>query len=268
MVAKCQRSDIRAPWREVFYHLPWRRYTRQQQYVAILINTVERFILTAEYRSDVPVIQTCEIQSLEGEEVHRLGDYPILHRFEVVRTLGHYHDVSPVLTAERFAQSSCRQQFVVDNQSVIINEQDVHPRFDISMLESIVEQYHVDVVIVGCQLSDAVASLSIHRHCDVVAIFAFHLQRFVAHSACRCLIVGNNKPSCASLISTTEHCHPCLVLQKFYQIFHMGSLARTAHGDVTHRDYRYVKTLTAQYAYLKEHITYLHAKTVEPAQRK
>ena len=49
MVAECQRSDVRAPWREVFYHLPWRRYTRQQQYVAILINTVERFILTAQF---------------------------------------------------------------------------------------------------------------------------------------------------------------------------------------------------------------------------
>ena len=109
MVTECQRSDIRAPWREVFYHLPRRRYTRQQQYVAILINTVERFILTAEYRSDVPVIQTCEIQSLEGEEVHRLGDYPILHRFEVLRTLGHNHDVGAVFSAERFTQSACRQ---------------------------------------------------------------------------------------------------------------------------------------------------------------
>ena len=109
MVAECQRSDVRAPWREVFYHLPWRRYTRQQQYVAILAYAVKRAFLSAEYGSDVPVVKACEIESLKGEEVHRLGDNPILHRFEVVRTLGHNHDVGAVFSAERFTQSACRQ---------------------------------------------------------------------------------------------------------------------------------------------------------------
>ena len=104
MVAESEWSDVWASWREVFYHLLRRCNARKQQYVTILAYTVERLLPAAEHGSDIPVFKTREEQSLEGIEVHRLGDNPILHRFEVVRTLGHNHDVGAVFSAERFTQ--------------------------------------------------------------------------------------------------------------------------------------------------------------------
>ena len=148
MVAESEWSDVWASWREVFYHLLRRCNARKQQYVTILAYTVERLLPAAEHGSDIPVFKTREEQSLEGIEVHRLGDDPELHRFEVVRAFGDNNYVGPVLAAERFAQSSCRQEFVVDDQSMIVNEQDVDSRFDIAVLEGIIEQYHVDTVLV------------------------------------------------------------------------------------------------------------------------
>ena len=111
-------------------------------------------------------------------------------------------------------------------------------------------------------------SLAIHRHRDVITVFAFHLQWFVAYCLCRGIVVGNDEAPCASLVSTTEYSHLGLVLEQFDKIFHMRSFARSAHGDITHRNDRNVKTLTAQYAYLKQHIAKLHTKAVEPTQRK
>lgn len=87
---------------------------------------------------------------------------------------------------------------------MIIHEQDVHSRFDISVLEGIVEQYDVNVVLSLAfgELPDAMTALAVNSYGDVVAILAFHLQRFVAHGSCRRLVIDDDETSCASLVTT------------------------------------------------------------------
>ena len=112
---------------------------------------------------------------LIGEKVHGLSDDTKLHGLQVLGTLRHYHYVGAVLSIEGLAQTSSRQELVVDNQTMIVNKQDIHTWFDITMLEGVVKQYHVYVILLANQLAYAVTSLAIHSHRDVVAIFRFHL---------------------------------------------------------------------------------------------
>ena len=57
---------------------------------------------------------------LVGVEIHRLGDDPKLHGFEVAWTFRDDYDVGTVLTAQGFAESAGRQQLVIDDESMVI----------------------------------------------------------------------------------------------------------------------------------------------------
>ena len=87
-----------------------------------------------------------EEELLVGIEAHRLGDDAKLHGFQVLRTFRDNHDVGTVLAHNRFSESSCRQQLVIDNQAVVVDEQDVDARFHIAVLEGIVEEDDIDVL--------------------------------------------------------------------------------------------------------------------------
>ena len=237
--------------------------------MVVMADVVERHHSIAEDRLQVVVFKTGEIEPLEWIQVHRLGYHTEFHRLEVMRTFCDYHDVSPVLAAKRFTKSACRQQFVVDDKAVVIHQQDVYSRFDVPVLEGVVEQNDIDVILCLAfgKLADAMTAVAVNSHRDIVAILALHLQRFVTHGSCRRLVVGNDEASCVTLVATTENSHLHLVFQQTYQVFHMRSLAGAAHSDVAHRDDRHVKTLALQYADLKQHIAELHSQAVKPAER-
>ena len=89
---------------------------------------------------------------------------------------------------------------------MIIYQQDVDARFDITVLESIVEQYHVDVLLfllsfVGCQQFDAVASVLIDSHDDILKLL-LHLEGFVAYLRHRGLLVGHDESFAFAFISS------------------------------------------------------------------
>ena len=77
---------------------------------------------------------------LVGIETHGLRDDTVLHGLHVSRTLCDDHDVGPVLALHRLPESSRRQQLVVDDQTMVVDEHDVDARLHITVLEGIVEQ--------------------------------------------------------------------------------------------------------------------------------
>lgn len=63
-----------------------------------------------------------EIELLVGVEIHSLGEHAELHRFEVFWTFRHDDDVCTVFAFHRFAESSRRQELVVDDEAMIVHQ--------------------------------------------------------------------------------------------------------------------------------------------------
>ena len=94
--------------------------------------------LAVEYAFWSIVVNAGEVELLERVEVHGLGKHSELHRFQVLRTFGDDHNVGTVLSAQRFAEPSCRHHLVIDDEAVIIYQKDIDAWLDIAMLEGIV----------------------------------------------------------------------------------------------------------------------------------
>ena len=153
MIPKGDRLYLPAMRFEVGHDLFWRCNTCQQHHVMAL----DRFSghsLLVEDTVQVAVINSGEIQILEWEKVHCLGQHPKLHRFQILGAFGDDDDIGPVFSVKRFTQSAGGQQLVVDNQPVIVYQQYADARFHIPMLESVVEQddTHIAGVFITCKM--------------------------------------------------------------------------------------------------------------------
>ena len=94
--------------------------------------------LAVEYAFWSIVVNAGEVELLERVEVHGLGKHSEFHWFQILWTFGDDHDVGTVLSAQWFAQSSCRHHLVIDDEAVIIYQKDIDAWLDIAMLEGIV----------------------------------------------------------------------------------------------------------------------------------
>jgi len=241
VVAEGQGCQMVCQGRQVMNHLFWRGNACQQQCVgAFQLLYVLAGLCMWEDRLQASVVQRSEIQLLIGVEVHGLGDDTELHGLQVAGTLGDDDDVGAVLAAEWFAQASCRQQSVVDDQPMVVDQQDVDAGLHIAVLEGVVKQDDVQLLVLFCQLVDAVASLPVNGDGDVGELL-FHLERLVTNLCFRHLAVGYDEAFAFAFVSPAEYGHPELVLQHADQILHMRSLARTAYGDVAYRDDRHLE---------------------------
>ena len=228
----------------------------------------ERLSLTAKYRLQRLILQRGEIQFLIRIKIHCTFQHTEFHWIKVLRTFRYNHNVSPRLTLLRFAHTSCRQEFVVDDKSVIVYKQYVDARFHISVLIGIVEQNHVNILsslIIG-ETFDAVASSFVDSHIYVVKLM-LHLIRLVANLRHWHIVVGKHIPPALALIATRQHGNLHLVVQEIDEIFHMGSLARTSHSDIAHGNNRYVITLALEYTDVKHPVAHTHPDAIEPAER-
>ena len=118
-----------------------------------------------------------------------------------------------MLALRGLAKPACRQHTVVDDESVIVDEQDVDARFHVAMLEGIVEQDDVDVV--GCLVSgevvDAIATFLVYRHIGFGEL-PHHLEGLVANVGHRGVGISENISLRLPLIASREHRHLYLVL--------------------------------------------------------
>ena len=194
-----------------------------------------------------------EEELLVGIETHGLGDDTELHWFQILRTLCDNYDVGPILAIHRFPKASCWQQLVVDDQTVIVDEQDIDAWFHISVLEGIVEENDIDILNIFStgQILDAPCTFPIHSHGDVGEL-RLHLIWLIPDGADSRVLVCQHKPFGLTLIASAQHGDLRLILQQSDQILHMGCLSRSADGDVTHGDDGNVEGPTFQDTHLKE----------------
>ena len=189
---------------QVFNNLLWRGDARQEQHMLVGLQARKRARTIIIYMPQTLILKRGEVEVLIGEEVHRLSDDPEVHGPEGRRTLGHDNDVGPVLSRQRLAQSAGRQQLVVDDQAVVVDQQDVDARLYVAMLEGIVEQDDVETAVLFGQYLYAVHAFHVHRY-DGVGILPLHLERLVANVAHGAVLVGDDESLRLSLIAPAEH---------------------------------------------------------------
>ena len=172
-----------------------------------------------KHRHKWQLLHRSEIQLLIGIEVHGTLKYAVAHRRCFLRALGDYNDVSPILSFQWFAQAACRQQFVVDNQPMIVNEQYVQSWFNIPMLKGIVK--HDDLHVFRCfvihQSLDSMATIGINGYVSIWKL-AVHLVRFIAYLWHRGLSTSHAIATRLSLISATEHGHLKLLAEQVNKV--------------------------------------------------
>ena len=105
------------------------------------------------------------------------------------KSVGHF--VMITMSALTVPSFGSRSRPVVDDESVVIYEQDVHAGFYITVLKSIVKQNHFHIVcgVIMLQTVNAAAPVLVDSHIDVV-VFPVYLERFVAYFRHRGAFVG------------------------------------------------------------------------------
>ena len=209
-----------------------------------------------------------EEELLVGIEAHRLGDDTELHGSQVLRTFRDNHDVGAVLAHNRFSESSCRQQLVIDNQTVIVDEQDVDARFHIAVLEGIVEEDDIDVldIVPAGQLLNAPGAFLVHRYGNIGEL-RLHLVWLVTDGTDGRIVTSQHETTGLAFIAPAQHSHLRPVFQQTDQVFHMGCLSGAADGDVTDGDDRCAVRTAFQDAHLEEQVPKTDAQAVKPTQR-
>ena len=256
--------------RQVLHHLPGRSDACHEQHMVVRKlfqgKTVLNDCLVPEHGLQGVVAERGEIEVLVGKEIHGLGDDAESHGFEFLRALGNDNHVGTVLAIQGLAQSSGRQQLVVDDETMIVHEQDIDAGLDVAVLEGIVEQHDVDATVDPYERLDAMHALLVDRH-DGLGEFQLHLHRLVSNVACRRTRPGQHEALRLALIAPAEYGHLGLMLQQLDEILDMRGLTSAAHGDVAHRDDGHAEVAALHDSHVKEEIPDAHTQPVEPAQR-
>ena len=154
-------------------------------------------------RLQVAILKTCEIELLIREEVQGSCEYSERHRLQVFRALGHYHYVGSCLAFLWFAQTTGRQQLVVDDKSMIINQKDIYTRFYITMLIGIIKED--DISILGCFIGgdafNSITSVAIHSNTHVLEL-SVHLVRLITDIPHRGVLISKDESLGLALIAT------------------------------------------------------------------
>ena len=160
-----------------------------------------------------------------------------------------------------------RQQPVVDDESVVVDEQDVDAGLDITVLKGVVEQDNVDVArrLVARETVYSLAAAAVHGHVDAGKLL-LHLVGLVADVGHGSVGRGQHIATALALVATREHAHAHHVLEQPHEVFHVGRLARPAHGDVAHGDNGDVESALPQQPQVEEPVAQPHAQPVEPAE--
>lgn len=128
------------------------------------------------------ILQCGEEKVLIGEEVHVALKHAIGHRFHLGRTFRDYHDIGPILAVNGFTQTAGRQKHIVSYDAMIICQQNVDARFDITVLKSIIKQYHINILSLrgGKKGIYTMTPLGIYSHINIWELFV-NLIGFVTY---------------------------------------------------------------------------------------
>ena len=97
---------------------------------------------------------------------------------------------------------------------MVIDQQNVDASFDVTVLESIVEQDHVDILasLTVDETTDATRPFFIHSDGDIRELL-LHLERFVTDIVHRRVVAGQHETTALPFVATTEDSEVCLVFQ-------------------------------------------------------
>ena len=266
MVAESQRFDVGSIGLQVVYHLLGRGNACEQQHMTVFQLVQGQLFVMIEGLERI-VSERGEIEALEGEEIHSLDKDAEVDGRQRLGTLCDDDDVGAMLTAERLAQPSGRQQPVVDDEAVVVYQQDVDARTHVAVLEGIVEKHHVGVAggrVVG-EVVDACTTVSVYSHVYVVEL-ALHLEGLVANVTLGRVVVGQHIAMGLALVATRQHTHLKFLVQQVDKILHVRSLARAAHRDIAHGNNGDVVALAFEHADVEHPVAQAHSDAVEPAE--
>ena len=148
---------------------------------------------------------------------------------------------------------------------MIVNQQYIQSGSNIPVLICIIKNYDTSIVSLRhrhyCLYSPA--AIGINRYGNIREFF-MHLKRFVTYFSHCCVIVRKNKTFRVTFIPPAEYCHFYFVLKHLYQIFYMGSLARTTNSNVTHSDNGEWIFLALDDFVIKQEASNPHSDTIQP----
>ena len=121
------------------------------------------------------------------------------------------------------------------------------------MLEGVIQQYHIQLLVIGHQLVNAVTAILVdgYRHLRKLLLHLVGLVANLRHGGVgRCL----DKSFALTLITSAEYGHMELFLQQSDEILHMRRLTRTANGNVTYRNHRNIEGAALEHADAEQHV--------------
>ncbi len=247
---------------QVEHHLLGRGDTGEQQHL-VAANVVEPECLIAEELVQPAIVQGGEEELLIGIEIHGLGEHTELHGSEVLRTLGHNNHVGTALAGEGLAQPACWQQLVVDDETVIVDKQNIDAGLYIAVLKGVIEQNDVDILRLGIlgQPPDTLTAVAVDGYIDVVELL-LHLTGLVANVGRRGVGIRQAVTMSLPTVTAREHSHLHLLAQQVDEIFHVGRLSRAPHRDVAHTDDRNTETVLREHAQVEELVAHPHSHTI------
>ena len=206
MVGEAQGRDVARHPSQVHQHLLRRSDAGKQQHVSVGRELLRLAGRLAKEVAQGTIAERREEQVLVRLKPERFLDDAVVHGLHLGRALRHDDNVRTLFGAHGFAQASGRQELVVGDEAVVVGKQDVEARFDVAVLESIVEENDVGVArgLERQQLAYAMAAVGVHGD-DGFGKFLLHLPGLIANLAHRGS--GHSQPEAAALafIAAAEH---------------------------------------------------------------
>ncbi len=201
MVGKGHWGDEPAMGLQVDDHLLGRRNTGQEEHLRALVEVLPVHPRRLEQGLQFIIVECGEEKLLVGIEGDRLREDAEFHRLQVFRAFRDDDNIGPGLSLCRLAEPSCGKQLVIDDQAVIVDQQDVDARLDITMLESIIEQddVHILCLLIMCEPFDATRPFPVDSHIETFEL-PLHLVRLIADLRHRGMVRGEHIPMAFPLV--------------------------------------------------------------------
>ena len=125
----------------------------------------------------------------------------------------------------------------MNHQTAVIHKEDIHPWLDVTMLEGVIKQDHVDSflsIFAAEKILNPPCALLVYRHVDVLELL-LHLIWLITDVSHRSVIIREQESPALSLVTPAEHSHMQLLFQQSDKILHMRRLACPSNSEITNR---------------------------------
>ena len=204
-----------------------------------------------------------EVEALVRIEVEVLADDPVVEGFHLLGTLRDDDHLGPRELRRAVAQPAEGQHPVFVDRVVVVHQDDVDPRFDVAVLEGVVQNDEVDFGMGFAQPFDPFDAPFADGDGNV-GVLEFDLFGFVAdflEGAGHC---GEQEAFGLPFVAAREDGDAELAGEQLDEEFGVGGLAGAADGDVPHADDGDVEFAALQHAPVEQPVADVDHAAVEP----